>query len=89
MMLTVNDERARGFDHDPAGVVSRRPAEERPARLEPADLRLGVARGLAGQHGDRVHRQRLVGRPDRDDRRRLVVQGSHLKSHEKIRLKSV
>ena len=86
-MLTVNDERARWLDHDPAGVV--RSAEERPARLEPADLRLGVARGLAGQHGDRVHRQRLVGRPDRDDRRRLVVQGSHLKPHEKVRLKSV
>ena len=80
MELTVNDERARGLDHDPAGVVGR---PERPAALEPADGRLGVARGLARQHGDRVHRQRLVGRADRNDGRRLVIQSRHLKPQEK------
>ena len=81
MELTVNDERARGLDHDPAGVVGR---PERPAALEPTDRRLGVARGLARQHRDRVHRQRLVGRADRNDGRRLVVQGGHLKPQDKV-----
>lgn len=60
--------------HDPAAprVVERRPV------LDPPDGRPGRAGGLAGQDGDGVDGQRLVGRTHGDDGRRLVLDGRHL-----------
>ena len=72
--LTVNDQGSRFLNRDGAG--SR--LSDWSSVLEPADGRLGVARGLARQDGDGVDGQGLVGRTHGYDWRRLVFDGGHL-----------
>lgn len=75
MVLTVDVERAGGLDEEAAvGAV------QRAAVLVPLDARRGRAAGLAGEGGDRVQGQRLVGGADLDQRGRHVLHRRHLQT---------